>query len=184
LPELVDYLILNFYAGNSDWDRSANWYAIRPRIPAGQFQFLVWDAERTLEDAEINTLDFDDEESPMRLFHKLCENATFRTFFAERARRLLLGDGPLAPEPAAARFRALTGLIAKALPAEAARWGGYRKDVHQYKTGPFEICTPEQHWQPEVNRILNGFFPRRREILLDQFQERGLFPPAQNPPGR
>lgn len=177
LPEFADYLILNFYAGNSDWDRSANWYAVRPRIPGGKFQFLVWDAERALEDPEINTMDFDAEESPMRLFHKLSENATFRTLFAERARRLLLDNGPLSPAQSAARFRTLTNLIAKALPAEAARWGNYRKEVHQYKSGPFGLYTQEEHWQPEMNRVLNDFFPKRREILLDQFRERGLFPP-------
>jgi len=185
LTEFVDYLILNFYAGNADWDRSANWCAIRPRIPGGKFQFLVWDAERILNDPYINTMGSDDDESPMRLFHKLSENAGFRSFFAERARRLLLGNGPLSPEAAETRFRALTTLIEKALPAESARWGTYRKEVHQYKTGPFENYTPNEHWQPEVNRILTDFFSRRREILLDQFRERGLFPPApaNKPPG-
>jgi hypothetical protein len=185
LTELVDFLILNFYVGNSDWDRSANWWAIRPRIPGGKFQFLVWDAERILKDPEINTVDFDDDESPTRLFSKLSENAAFRTFFAERAHRLLFDNGPLSPEFSAARFRTLADSVRKALPAEAIRWGGYRRDVHQYKTGPFERCTTQQHWQPEVSRILTGFFPQRREILLDQFRERGLFPPTvtAKPPG-
>ena len=66
LPEFVDYLILNLYAGNSDWDRSANWCAARPRIPSGKFQFFVWDAERTLEELAADTTDFDDDESPPR----------------------------------------------------------------------------------------------------------------------
>lgn len=186
LPQFVDYLILNFYAGNADWDRSANWCAIRPRIPGGKFRFLVWDAERILTEAETNTLALDDADSPMRLFHRLSENAAFRSFFAARARLLLLGHGPLSPDAATARFRALTDSVAKALPAEAARWGGYRKDAHQYKTGPFEQYTPGGHWQPEVHRIVTAFFPRRREILLEQFRERSLFPPATttNQPGR
>jgi hypothetical protein len=183
LPELADYLILNFYAGNADWDRSSNWYAARPRTPRGQFRFFVWDAERTLDDPEAATLEFDDDESPLRLFHKLSGNAAFRALFAERAQRLLFGNGPLAPEPAAERYRTLANSIGKALAAEAARWGTYRRDVHPYKTGPYERYTVEDHWQPEVDRTLTRYFPQRRPVLLNQFRERGLFP-AINAPAR
>jgi hypothetical protein len=175
LPELADYLILNFYAGNSDWDRSANWVAIRPRTPGGRFQFLVWDGEGTLGNPGADTLDFDDDESPPRLFHQLAENAAFRRLFAARAQRLLFPGGPLAPEAGADRQRALAGLIAPALPAEAARWGTYRREVRPYKTGPYEVYTVETHWQPEVNRLLTAYFPQRRGVLLDQFRARGLF---------
>jgi hypothetical protein len=178
LTELADYLILNFYASNSDWDRSANWFAVRPRTPRGRFRFFVWDAERTLEDLQANTLDFDDDESPPRLFHKLSENAAFRSLFAGRVQRLLFKNGPLAPDVSAERYRTLASSVAKPLLAEAARWGTYRRDVHQYKTGPYERYTVAAHWQPEVHRILTRYFPERRTILLDQFRERGLFPPA------
>jgi hypothetical protein len=175
LPELADYLILNFYAGNSDWDRSANWFAIRPRTPDGRFQFLVWDGECTLGNPAVDTLDFDDDESPTRLFHKLSENAAFRKLFATRAQQLLFKDGPLAPGKSADRYRILAGSVALALTAEAARWGNYRRDVHPYKTGPYEGYTVEKHWRPEVNRILTRYFPQRRDVLLNQFRERGLF---------
>jgi hypothetical protein len=176
LPELVDYLILNLYAGNSDWDRSANWYAARPRIPGGRFRFFVWDAERTLEAADADTIDFDDDECPARLFQKLSENAKFRPFFAERVQLLCSNNGPLVPKVAAERYRALANSIQKAVPAEAARWGTYRRDVHPYKTGPYERYTCEEHWRGEVSRILNDYFPERLTFLLNQFRERGLFP--------
>jgi hypothetical protein len=181
LTELVDYLILNFYAGNSDWDRSANWFAARPRTPGGRFRFLVWDAERTLEDIEADTLDFDDDQSPPRLFHKLSENSAFRRLFAARVQRLLFDDGPLAPGVSAERYQTLANAVAKPLTAEAARWGTYRRDVHQYKTGPYECYTVAGHWQPEADRILTRYFPGRRGILLNQFRERGLFPPITPP---
>ena len=176
LPELVDYLILNLYAGNSDWDRSANWYAARPRIPGGRFRFFVWDAERTLEAADADTINFDDDECPARLFQKLSENAKFHSFFAERVQLLCSNNGPLAPKVAAERYRALANSIQKAVPAEAARWGAYRRDVHPYKTGPYERYTCEEHWRVEVSRILNDYFPERLAFLLNQLRERGLFP--------
>jgi hypothetical protein len=175
LPELADYMILNYYAGNSDWDRSANWVAIRPRTPDGRFQFLVWDGECTLGNLDADTLDFDDDESPPRLFHKLSENKLFRLLFATRAHELLFNNGPLAPKKAAERYHALAVSVAQAMEAEAARWGNYRRDVQSYKTGPYEAYCVVKHWQPETNRILTRYFPLRREILLNQFRERGLF---------
>jgi len=176
LPEFTDYLILNFYAGNSDWDRWANWYAARPRVPGGKFTFSVWDAECALGNVETCTLDQDDDQSPLRLFQKLSENAQFRAFFATRAQRLLFNDGPLAPGPASSRFRELAKLVEKATAAEAARWGSYRQTVNPYKTGPYETYTVKSHWEPEVERLLTEYFPRRLAILLDQFRQRGLFP--------
>ncbi len=184
LPELADYLILNFYGGNADWDRASNWYAARRRNPPGQFEFFIWDGERTLEGLDVNTMDFDDDESPPRLFHKLSENAEFRLLFADRAQRALCNGGPLTPEPAAQRYQALSRVIEKAVIAEAARWGSYRNDVHPYKDGPFERYTPKEHWRPEVNRLLTQYFPRRPAAILKLFRERGLFPKIDAPAGR
>jgi hypothetical protein len=181
LTELVDYLILNFYAGNSDWDRSANWLAARPRTPEGRFQFFVWDAERTLDDPDVNTLDFDDDESPLRLFHKLSENAAFRKLFEARVQRLLFDNGPLSPELSEERYRTLADSVAKAMTAEAARWGNYRRDVYQYKTGPYKYCTVDEHWQPEIDRILTRYFSQRRTVVVNQFREHGFFPPINIP---
>ena len=178
--ELADFLILNFYAGNTDWDRSANWCAFRPRTAEGRFRFLTWDSECVLRSPEANTLDFDDDQSPPRLFQRLSQNAGFRALFAERARRLLFNDGPLAPGPAAARYAALAKSIERAIPAEASRWGSYRRDVHPYKTGPYELYARETHWQPEVGRLQTHYFPRRSAFLANQFRERGLFAEDQN----
>jgi hypothetical protein len=174
LPELADYLILNFYAGNSDWDRSANWVAIRPRAPNGRFQFLVWDGEGTLGNLEADTLDFDDDESPPRLFHKLAENDAFRKLFADRAQKLLFENGPLAPKAAAERYCNLAESVAPALTAEAARWGAFREERYRYRAN-LSAYTAEKDWKPEVERIQTQYFPKRREVLLNQLRRYGLF---------
>ncbi|HXJ73580.1 MAG TPA: hypothetical protein VNM37_12025, partial [Candidatus Dormibacteraeota bacterium] len=57
-----------------------------------------------------------------------------------------------------------------------ARWGDYRRDVHPYKEGPYELYTRDRHWRPEIQRVLTGFFPERTERVLQQFREVGLFP--------
>ncbi|HUL51141.1 MAG TPA: CotH kinase family protein, partial [Candidatus Nitrosotalea sp.] len=59
LTEFSDYLLLNLYGANADWDRASNWYAARRRNPPGRFQFFVWDGERTLEYPQDDSFDSD-----------------------------------------------------------------------------------------------------------------------------
>lgn len=176
LPAFADYMLLNLYGANGDWDSASNWYAARRRQPAGPFVFFVWDGERTLENAGDNILSQDAPDSPTGLFQKLRKNPEFRRLFAERARRHLTGTGALTPEPAAARYRDLAKSIESAIVAESARWGDYRRDAHPYKKGPFELYTRDDHWRPEVRRLLDDYFPRRTARLIGQLQEAGLWP--------
>jgi hypothetical protein len=60
--------------------------------------------------------------------------------------------------------------------AESARWGDYRRDVHPYKTGPYELYTRNDHWRPEIARLLTHYFPQRTAACLQQFREAGLYP--------
>ena len=177
VPAFIDFMVLNFYGANGDWDRGSNWYAVRRRNPAGRYLFVEWDGERTLEGVEDNRLAGDDDESPMRLFQKLRGNAEFRHAFAERARQHLSTNGALAPTEAGARYRRLSEALGPAITAEAARWGCYRHDVHPYKLGPYEVYTREDHWLPEVKRLLEDYFPRRTEVVQRQFTAAGLLEP-------
>ena len=176
LPNLIDFLILNYYGANADWDRHSNWYAARRRNPPGRFLFFVWDGERTLEKVEDNTLSFDDDDSPPRLFQKLRENAEFRLQFADRLQRLCFGEGPLTARPAGARFRTWSDPLDKAIVLESARWGDYRRDVHPYRQGPYQLYTRNDHWRPEIKRLLEDYFPRRTAVLLEQCRAVGLYP--------
>lgn len=170
LPAFADYMLLNIYGGNADWDRASNWYAARKR-PNGKFHFFVWDGERTLEDVNANTVAYDDDLSPPRLFQKLRQNDEFKKLFHERAQLHLTGNGALTPRVAAERFEHWSKKLDSAIVAESARWGGYRHDVHQYKTGPYEIYTREKHWAPEIQRILTKYFPERTAVVLKQCDE-------------
>ena len=175
LPAFVDFMIVNLYGANADWDRASNWYAARRRNPPGQFHFFVWDGERTLESPDANTIAHDDDQSPLRLFQRLRENAQFRRLFAERVRRHCFDGGALAPEAAAERFRKWSTILDLAIIAESARWGDYRRDVHQYKAGPYELYTRNDHWRPEVERLLKNYFPKRTTIVLEQFRAADLY---------
>jgi hypothetical protein len=176
VPAFIDYMALNLYAANGDWDRHSNWYAARRRHPPGPFHFFAWDGERSIERIEDDILAFDDDQSPARLFQKLRENAEFRRRFAERVQRHLSGSGALTPAAAAARFRKLADQLDTAVVVESARWGDYRRDVHPYKVGPYALYTRDDHWRPEVQRLLKEYFPKRTAAVLQQFRKAGLFP--------
>ena len=176
VTNFADYMLLNYYGANADWDRSSNWYAARRRNPPGRYQFFVWDGERTLEQVADDRMDFDDDQSPPRLFQKLKESKEFRALFAERARIHCLGNGVLTPQRAADRFRKLAGSLDLAIVAESARWGSYRNDFHRYKGGPYERYTRNEHWRPEIQRLLDDYFPQRTEAFLKTLERRGLLP--------
>ena len=177
MPAFIDFMVLNLYGANGDWDRGSNWYAVRRRNPAGRYLFLEWDGERTLEGLDDNRLTGDDDESPTRLFQKLRGNPEFHRAFAERARQLLTGNGVLTPAEASARYRRLAEALDPAIAAEAARWGYYRHDVHPFKLGPYEFYSREEHWRPEVKRLLDDYFPHRSEAVQRQFTAAGLYSP-------
>jgi len=183
--QFADYLLLNLYGGNADWDRSANWVAYRPRLPGGRFRFLVWDAEGMLRSPDADITHLTDEESPMGWFHALCGSSEFRRLVGERAQRLFAPGGPLSPDATARRYRELARAVRPAIPAEAARWGAYRRDVHPYRTGPFEAFSREKDWDPRVERVLRSFFPGRNQIVMGQLDALGLVtapaPPARQP---
>lgn len=178
LPAFADYMLLNVYGANGDWDRVSNWYAARRREPAGPYRFFVWDGERTLEGVDDDVLKSDDDLSPTRLFQRLRSNGDFRKLFAERARTHLEGDGVLTPASAARRYQRWAVVLDGPILCESARWGDYRRDVHQYKEGPYELYTRDGHWRPEVERLLKVYFPARTGAVIRQLRAVGLYEPG------
>ncbi|MBL9173832.1 MAG: CotH kinase family protein [Verrucomicrobiales bacterium] len=168
------FMLVQIYGGTSDWDAASNWYAGRRTRPQGKYAFYLWDCERSLEAVDANILAADDDQSPTRLFQALRRNPRFRATFAEIARRELSAGGALSPEAAGRRYARLAEVLKPAIAAESARWGDYRQRVHSYREGPYERYTVEDHWQPEVNRLLERYFPARTEVVARQLRDAGL----------
>jgi hypothetical protein len=175
LRAFADFFLLNLYGANGDWDGSSNWYAARRRSPPGPYRFFVWDGERTLEGLNDNAVGYDADNSPPRLFQRLRKNPLFQKVFRDRARFHLTGKGALTPERAAARFRQRATELDLAVIAESARWGDYRRDAHPYKVGPYTLYTRNDHWRPEVDRLLNTYFPGRTQVLIEQLKAADLW---------
>ena len=98
---------------------------------------------------------------PSGLHPKLVPNAQYKLDFADRAHRHMVApDGALFPlqQP---RWNKWRGIIVNALAGESARWGDYRRDVHQYRNGPYPLYTWNGSARDEHNRLLTTYFPVR-----------------------
>jgi len=168
VESFADYMILNIYAGNLDWP-FRNWYAARRRETGATFQFFSWDAERVMVDVNQDVTRANSPNSPGRIWAKLRSNPEFRLLVSDRLHEHLFNDGALSDSNALARFEALAAQVEPTVLGESARWGDYRRDVHPYQFGPYDLYTP-QHWQTELNWLRDNYFPARRDIVLEQFR--------------
>ena len=165
----VDYMVLNFYAGNDwDWRPGQNWMAGGPSSPdSGGYKFFGWDSDiifRRLNDHNLNR------GGPGGIFPSLIGHDEFRTLFADRVFKHMFGKGVLTPERTDALYTARAEEIRTSIVAETARWrwGG-------------TVWTRDNQWQSELSRLRTQFFPQRPEILLDQLRTAGWYPFVEPP---
>ena len=161
----IDYMLINQYGGNTDWDHH-NWYAIRRRGEESQgFRFLCWDSEIIFDNVIENVLSKNNGSSyPTGIFQSLLQNERFARRYLARAKEVLASDGMLGQESVVAVWDSLYSNISKALYAESARWGDYRRDVDHSTS---QLYTVDDTYMSERNRLLAQYFPVRTERVLD-----------------
>ena len=166
IDAFIDYMLINQYAGNTDWDHH-NWYAIYRKGEGSQgFRFLCWDSEIIFENENENVVTKNNGDGfPTGLFHHLMQNPQFAQRYVDRASELLSDDGLLGESSVVEVWDSLYHTIDMALYDEAARWGDYRRDVHPYMTKG-ELYTVDNHYQKERNRLFTQYFPVRSERVL------------------
>ena len=184
IEQHIDYMLMHFYVGAQDWgyNINKNWYAIRRRVdgPAGRFQYIPWDGENILLGEGINRVT--DNGYPSGLHTKLVASPEYRLAFADRAfRHMLAPDGALTVEASIRRWEYWQAIMDRAIVAESSRWGDYRRDVHRYQSGTYNLYTREAYWLPENQRILNAYLPGRTETVLNQLRSAGLYPSLDAP---
>lgn len=173
IDNFIDYMLINQYAGNTDWDHH-NWYAIRrhnsdEKTSTG-FQFLCWDSEIVFENVRENNLTKNNGGScPTGMFHSLLQNPTFAKKYQRRAKELLADDGFLGQQSVVNLWDSLYHTIDKAIYCEAARWGDFRRDVQPQPSyyGSNRVFTVDDAYMQERNRLLTNYFPYRSGIVLD-----------------
>jgi len=167
VENLLDYMILNYYAANAwDWYSWHNWMSAGPIEPGrGGFIFHSSDSDICLVyDWTTNILY---ETGPSDVFaHLLAEgHPDFLMLLADRLHAHLDGDGVLGAEAAADRYERLSLQIEEAVVAESARWGGgwWQRD---------------EEWDTERERLLLDWFPYRTNELRAQVRDAGWLWPA------
>ena len=183
---LIDYMMVNHYGENSDWD-DHNWRAAGGGIADMPWRIFSWDAERILENVSENRTGQNSSGDPSGLFHNMTNSAEFKMLIADRVHKHLFNDGALMADKTAARWMRRANELDLAIICESARWGDYRRDVHQYSNGPYLLYTKNDHWLPEQNRLMNDYFPKRAKNplntgnLLIQYKSRGWYPSVEAP---
>ena len=167
IDAFIDYMLINQYAGNTDWDHH-NWYAIRRRGADSEgFRFLCWDSEIIFESPNENILGKNNSGGfPTGIFNTLIKYPPFARRYVARAKELLTDDGLLGEQSVVALWDSLYHTIQTAIYAEAARWGDYRRDVHRWQTAG-QLYTVDNHYMAERNRLLNQYFPVRTDRVLN-----------------
>lgn len=178
VENMIDYLILNFYIGNTDWP-GRNYWVGRDRTGDQGFQFYPWDSETSLFSVGTDVTGVNS--AVARPYAAARGNAEFRMKFADHVYRHFFNGGAFYVNPAApawnpaspennrpaARFAALAGQIQRGVVGESARWGD------QLRTTPY---TRDEHWQTAVNSLLANYFPARSAAMLDILRNAGLYP--------
>ena len=167
ITNFIDYMLLNFYVGNTDWSHQ-NWYASFNRNnPEGRWRFHSWDAEHVLKEINDNSVGKNNAASPTGFHQSLKRNEEYRVLFGDRIHRHFFNNGVLTPEKAAASYQVRLDNIDEAIVAESARWGDNQRST------PF---TRDKEWVAEKNRLLKQYFPRRTGIVLNQLRAQNLYP--------
>lgn len=190
VDDLIDYMLVIFYAGDGDaplswfinFERSNNWFGLRNRNnPNMGFIFFNHDAEHTLGAPfsqvdrtgpylRANQNDFT-YANPEWIHQDLTANAEYRLRFADHVQRHFFNGGALTPEAATNRFLRKSAQIDKAIRAYSARWGDTVREP------PYG----ETDWRSTIRHIVDDWFPSRTAIVLDQLTKRGLFPQVPAP---
>ena len=178
----IDYTLLHFYVGHQDWGNEKNWYAVRRREPGARFHYIPWDGECVLLNVDVNrvvTAPSGSGDVPSALQTRLDDNAQYRLDFADRVHRAMIAPGGgLTPSANISRWQKWQAVMDKPIVAESARWGDYRRDVHQYQTGTYPLYTRNTHWVAENTRMVNSYFPtaNRHTTVMNQLRAAGLYP--------
>ncbi len=185
-PEnLMDYMICTYYTGDPDapvscWAHfSNNVFAIYNRVRPQGFTWYRHDAEHSLgANGGVNEgrllTDPTDRSigqqwrhfNPAWLHLRLTAHPEYLMKFADRVNKYFWNGGLLTAEQNIQRWMARADQIDLAIIAESARWGDAKR--HPPRT--------KDDWEGQNDYMVNTFFPRRNQIVINQMRSVNMFP--------
>ncbi len=109
---------------------------------------------------------------PQWLHYKFASNQEYKIRFADHVYKHFFYNGCMTPNKATQLFLLRAAEIDTAIIAESARWGNTNNPSYSYT---------QENWQLAINDIVNNYFPKRTEIVLNQLKSANLYPEI-NPP--
>ena len=197
IDSFIDYMTLNFFIGNNDWDGN-NWRAAGMGQTGVPFHYFPWDSEFAISTARnspaylniagalnINITGRNNRNNRASGIHQdLTKNAEYRLRFADRAHTALFNNGPLSPTGATTIWRRRSDQMDDAIVAESARWGDYRRDVQSaggWQNSNYELYTKDDQYLATQKYIIETHLQQRPSILLNQLRARNLYPAVAAP---
>ncbi len=179
IDAFIDYIILNYFLGNTDWGHQ-NWYASRNHTtPEGKWQFHSWDAENVMNYLTDNVTGRSDSGGPTNLQQDLSANAEYRLRFADRVHHHLHHGGAMTPERTLDLYARRTAPIFEVIRLESARWGDNQRA--QPYTRLDWLANRERFLGVRTDGDFGDYFNRRPEIFLNQLRSRGWYPNTEPP---
>lgn len=197
LDSFIDYMMLNFYIGNNDWDGN-NWRAAGMGPSGVPFHYFPWDSEFAISPPRTNpaylsiagalninvTGRNNRNNRPSGIHQDLTQNSEYRLRFADRAHAALFNGGPLSTTGATEIWRRRSDEMDDAIIAESARWGDYRRDVQAaggWQRSNYELYTRDDQYLATQNYITGTYLQQRPNIFLNQLRARNLYPSVDAP---
>lgn len=186
VDNVIEYMICTYYVGDLDApisnflqnNRPNNFYAIYNRTNPDGFKFFRHDAEHTMFNVnEDRTGPYSAGQqsqyfNPQWLHQQLMSHPEYKMRFADHVYRHFFNDGVMTPTAVARLATARKDSIDLAIIAESARWGD---------TKVAKPRTKDDDWLPQVRFLLNDYFPKRTNIVLNQFKNKGWYPSVEPP---
>ncbi len=189
VPNLIDYMLCIFYAGNLDapastYTQNNNWYGARNRDNLhGGFRFFLHDSENSLYGINDNRTGPGSSAgdptrgsgfsraNPEYIFHRLATNAEFRVLLGDHIQQHFFNGGAFTVEAVTNRYFKRRNEISRAVVVESARWGDAQREP-PYNWNDFRAAS---------DALVANYFPVRTDIVLNQLRARGFFPAVPAP---
>ena len=169
----IDYVIVNMFMGNTDWDGS-NWRAYRER-PSGKFRFLIWDCETSMRPDRVSDLDLTDRSGGvLGPYGALRTVGFFQEAFKARVQKHFEDSGgvfsidPMGGHLASLKFQEVMDDFESGIHLESSRWGDQT----------IQPSYDQAHWQSEASALRDTYIVTRRNVFLNQLRAKGLANPA------
>ena len=165
LENLADYMLLNFFGGNNDWDQN-NWYASKRNHSTGKWRFFAWDSEQFFKEITWDVTTKNLEGKPSRLFNRLIAYSDFKQLFMDKVHCHFSDDGILSTSFLDSLWMEGFATLGNSIIAESARWGDNQR--------PGQAYTLNNEFLNEQARLRNDYFPIRGDVVYQQLFASGF----------